>query len=285
MKLFANKFFLIIFISFSCSKKNDPASSLISPFDANKLSAVIITPDGGQTKQGQPPLSSAAIEVLTLTTRADASSNGVLNSPTSQTVQATQGSQVNINCYYVCKANNCESLRAGLKASGTPYCIYRIKNSDSYKVYPYPKSFGNSGTLNFPFSLPENINSGEFEVEFSIVDEYGLVTNYNSTRVNVKRLEDKDNPAKAFGCNFEKATNELITILNSLTLGTPAGCENFKKKYNELVIAMINCNEIPATSKAELKKANDDLQALDCSGLGKADIEPMATIMTKIKGS
>ena len=109
-------------------------------------------------------------------------------------------------------------------------------------------------------------DNGTFAVEFSIVDEYGLVTNYNTTTVNVKRLADADNPAKAYGCDFTKINNELTPILNKLINGTfnATDCEVFKIKYNQVVQAMIKCNQISQTDKDLLIQANKDLQGIRC---------------------
>ena len=239
---------LIIFI-LSCGKSGLD-EVLISPQNANEVAKIILTPSGGETKQGTPPPTTTTAGTLVLNTQPDATNNATQSNSTTQIVTAAQGASINLNCYYVCTANNCASLRANLKATGTPYCIYRIKGSDSYKVYPYTSRFGTNGTLQFPFTLPDNIDNGTFAVEFSIVDEYGLVTNYNTTTVNVKRLADADNPAKAYGCDFTKINNELTPILNKLINGTfnATDCEVFKLKYNQVVQAMIKCNQISQTN-------------------------------------
>jgi hypothetical protein len=223
--------YLPLFISFilSCGKSGLD-EVLVNPQNANEVAKIILTPSGGETKQGNPPPTTTTAGTLVLNTQPDATNNATQSNSTTQTVTAAQGAAVNLNCYYVCTASNCASLRANLKATGTPYCIYRIKGSDSYKVYPYTSRFGTNGTLQFPFTLPDNIDNGTFAVEFSIVDEYGLVTNYNTTTVNVKRLADADNPAKAFGCDFQKISNELLAISNKLSTSSfnVADCENFK---------------------------------------------------------
>ena len=255
---------LLIAFILSC-KKSSLEEVLIDPQNANEVAKIVLTPSGGEVKTGTPPTTTTTAGTLVLNVRPDAANNATQSNTSSQVLTAAQGSSVNLNCYYVCTANNCSSLRANLKATGTPYCIYRIKGSDSYKVYPYTSRFGNSGTLQFPFSLPENIGNGTFAVEFSIVDEFGLVTNYNTTTINVKRLADADNPAKAYGCDFQKAGNELIALSNKFTSsGNPADCEAFKFKYNALVNAMVLCDQIPQASKDQLKSANAQLQSIRC---------------------
>ena len=255
---------LILGMILSCGK-SEVEPDLINPSEANAVSKIVITPSGGETKQGTPPSPSSTQGVLTLTTQADPTVNAVQNGPSAQVISAAQGTTINLNCYYVCNINNCVSIRANLKNSGTPYCIYRIKGSDSYKIYPYPNRFGSSGSLNFPFTLPDNIGNGSFDVEFSIVDEYGLVTNYNNTRVDVKRLADADNPAKAYGCDFSKSSSELQKYLDIyINNPTTSNCQNFKVKYNSLVQAMLKCSQIPQSSKDQLKLVNDQLQSSGC---------------------
>ena len=255
---------LILLLVFSCGKSS-LEEILVDPKNANEVAKIILTPDGGETKTGSPPATTTTAGTLVLNTQPDATNNATQSNTTTQVITAAQGTSINLNCYYVCTANNCASLRASLRATGTPYCIYRIKGSDSYKVYPYTSRFGTNGTLQFPFTLPDNIGNGTFAVEFSIVDEYGLVTNYNTTTINVKRLADVDNPAKAYGCDFQKASNELITLSNKFAAsGNPADCEAFKAKYNSLVNAMLLCNQIPQASKDQLRDVNTQLQSIRC---------------------
>jgi hypothetical protein len=274
------KYSLLLFLTivFACSKNTEPKVELISTRDANKLMEVIITPDGGVLKQGEPPAPSVEKGKIELTIQANNSSNNQ-QSTTSQQVNTYQNQSFFISTRYECSTtpwdvgssyiDECDYRKKNLKNRGTPYCIFRIKGSNNYKIFEYSKYFGSSGTLNFPLQLPENIDNGEFEAEFSIVDEFGLVTNYVNTKVVVKRIDDKDNPSKAFGCNFEKASSELIVVLNNLTTNpSPINCEQFKIKYNEIANAIFNCKNIPEKDKIDLRKANTDLQSIDCSDFG-----------------
>jgi hypothetical protein len=254
----------IIFI-FSCGKSGLD-EVLIDPKNANEVAKIILTPEGGETKQGTPPVSTTTSGTLVLNTQPDATNAGTQSNSTSQTVTAAQGGTVYLTMRYACSATACESIRTTLKALGIPYCIYRIKGSDFYKIFQYTKKFGSYGNLQFPFTLPDNIGNGAFEVEFSIVDEFGLVTNYNTTTVNVKRLADADNPAKAYGCDFTKISNELTPILNKLVNGSfnATDCEIFKIKYNQVIQAMLKCNQIPQSDKNQLIEANKSVQGLTC---------------------
>ena len=256
--------FLLLVITIACSKKNDPVSNLIDPKDSDKLMEVIITPAGGEKRQGDPPKPSAEKETLKLEVISNIEADKT--SEISQTISANQGSVIYSAATYGCnKSNNsiCEEFRLSLIKKGQPFCVFRIEGASYYYVYAYPKNFGNNGNISFPFTLPENIGNGSFKIEFSIVDEFGLATNYIYSKVNVKRLEDKDNPAKAYGCNFEKGLNELLDLINKLN--SVASCELVKSKYNDLVNAMLNCKDFPEASKTELRKANQDMQAIDCS--------------------
>lgn len=264
---------LLILNGLSCSKKNDPSSNLIDPYDANKLMEVIITPAGGENKQSEPPKTSIEPGTLEIKFVNNRDNNVIQNSSQNQSINTYQGTKITIITAYSCNdklLNGIDCAKArGVNTNGVPYCVFRVKGSDSFMLFRYTKSFGSNGNLQFPFTLPENIGNGEFEAEFTIVDEYGLVANYTTTKVVVKRLDDKDNPAKAFGCNFEKASSELIVVLNNLTTNpSPITCEQFKIKYNEIANAIFNCKNIPEKDKIDLRKANTDLQSIDCSDFG-----------------
>lgn len=265
--------FLFILNGFSCSKKNDPSTNLIDPKDANKLMEVIITPAGGETKQSEPPKTSIEPGTLEIKFVNNGDNNVIQNSPQNQSINTYQGTNITIITAYSCNdklLNGVDCAKArGVNTNGVPYCVFRVKGSDSFMLFRYTKSFGSNGNLQFPLTLPENIGNGQFEAEFTIVDEYGLVANYTTTKVIIKRLDDKDNPSKAYGCNFEKATNELIVLLDKLD--DPGACEQFKTKYNDLVVALINCKNVPEASKTELRNANNELQAIDCSVFNKSN--------------
>jgi hypothetical protein len=255
---------LFLFFILSCGKSS-LEEVLVDPKNANEVAKIILTPSGGETKQGTPPVTTTTSGTLVLNTQPDATNSGTQSTPTTQIVTAAQGATVYMTMTYVCGANSCESIRTNLKASGTPYCIYRVKGSDSYIIYPYTTKFGSNGNLKFPFTLPDNIGNGTFSVDFSIVDEYGFVANYNTTTVNVKRLADADNPAKAYGCDFQKSSNELLAIYDKWSLSASiADCEAFKIKYNSLVTAILGCNQIPQASKDQLKDANASIQSIKC---------------------
>lgn len=256
---------LLLLFVLSCGKSG-LEEVLVDPKNANEVAKIILTPSGGETKQGNPPPTTTTAGTLVLNTQPDVTNAGSQSNASNQTVTTAQGGTVYMTMAYGCTSGACESVRANLKASATPYCIYRVKGSDFYLIYPYTTKFGSSGNLRFPFTLPDNIGNGKFEVEFSIVDEFGLVANYNTTTVNVKRLADADNPAKAYGCDFTKINNELTHILNKLINGSfnATDCEVFKIKYNQVIQAMLKCNQISQSDKNQLIEVNKDMQGLKC---------------------
>ncbi|MEY4539794.1 MAG: hypothetical protein RLZZ306_1551 [Bacteroidota bacterium] len=243
---------LIIVFILSCGK-SELEEVLIDPKNANEVAKIILTPDGGETKQGTPPATTTTAGTLVLNTKPDVANNGTQSSPTNQVITAAQGASINLDCYYVCSANNCNSLRANLKATGTPYCIYQIKGSDSYKVYPYPSRFGNSGTLQFPFTLPENIGNGTFSVEFSIVDEYGLVTNYNTATINVARKTSLN--AEVGNGTFE---------VNGQTLNGTAQCDLAISGYSDVdFIAVINGTSVTGVYLYNMKAGTNVIKSVN----------------------
>ena len=99
----ANYLFFMLFLAISCSKKNDPTSNLIDPKDANKLMEVIITPAGGETKQGEPPKTSIEPGTLEIKFVNNRDNKVIQNSPQNkQSINTYQGTNITIITAYSC---------------------------------------------------------------------------------------------------------------------------------------------------------------------------------------
>lgn len=297
---------LLTLLLFSgCKKNSDVNSNLIDTNNPGEVAKVLIYPSGGEEKAGSPPASSTSKAALGIEIdHATAQKNSSLGTSyektnqTGQTVAAYPGSRVTLFMEYGCNtvttvlendkgsfiSEDCSEVnevRRSLTASGIPYCIFRLKDVPVYRIYPLQRTMGTNGKVEFPFTLPDQLSTGSFEAEFSIVDEYGFVTNYTSTKINVTRVADADNPAKAYGCDLTKSSNKLLEVLNSFQTNFNTNtCIALKNQYQELTNAIMNCKEFTQAQKNEIKQANDLMQSLSCEGFGSGNVMIKSRIET-----
>lgn len=154
---------LFLFLVISSCKKDNELPDIIDPADANLLSQVLIMPDGTDRDSGNPPPPSN-----------DSSAPTVNNF--NPTVLSSNGSTAPLNFAY----NNVSGNLAG--------CYVQIAGADSFFEVPYTATSNNSGQLQLPLGIPTNVDEGEFEVNFCVYDDNGLISNVVTSSISVLRL-------------------------------------------------------------------------------------------------
>lgn len=154
---------LIVASLFSCSKGGDPTPAKIDPANASQLSRVIIMPSGAVSNNGSTPSSTTSTQTPTVI-------SGV------SSVISSNGGTVPLSFTY----QNVNGNLAG--------CYVQIEGADSYYNVPYTSTSGSSGRLSVPITLPTNLIAGTFKVRFSVYDQAGRISSYQTVEVNVLEL-------------------------------------------------------------------------------------------------
>jgi hypothetical protein len=156
-----------LFIMVSCSKDDGPTSdnnnSLIDPADSDALSAVIIMPAGSTSSNGNPPAPSGSNQAPIVDSQ-------------QEFVTSSNGSTAPLNFGY-------ENVNGNIDG-----CYVQIDGAGNYFTIPYGSNTGESGSLQLPLGIPSNVDQGEFNVNFCVYDNNGLVSNIISINVSVLRL-------------------------------------------------------------------------------------------------
>ncbi len=160
--------FLIVLTS--CSKDDGPTSgntnntnSLIDPADSDALSAVIIMPAGSTSSNGNPPAPSESNQAPIVDSQ-------------QAFITSSNGSTAPLSFSY-------ENVNGNIDG-----CYVQIDGAGNYFTIPYGSDTGESGSLQLPLGIPSNVDQGEFNVNFCVYDDNGLVSNIISINVSVLRL-------------------------------------------------------------------------------------------------
>src|SRR5689334_6547169 len=139
-----------------------PSDELVSPYNANALSQVLIMPAGTQRNNGQPPVNSGG------------------NAPIVETqVNSVLSSNGSTAPLYFDYSNVLQNLGG---------CYVQVEGATSYFTIPYIGQSGGYGQLQLPLGIPTNVDEGEFCVRFSIYDSNGRVSDYETVCITVLRL-------------------------------------------------------------------------------------------------
>ena len=145
------------------SNGEEETPTLIDPSDVNALSRALLTPEGTLVNGGNPPTPSNSNLAPTV--------NNLFND-----IVSSNGSTAPLNFEYA----NVNGNLAG--------CYVQIEGSDVFFTVPYNATSSNGGGLLLPLGIPVNVTAGEFDVNFCVYDDNGLVSNVVSTTVSVLRL-------------------------------------------------------------------------------------------------
>lgn len=141
---------------------DDDAADLVSPYDPDRLSSVLVIP-GARRVSGQPP----------------ASSNGDPSAPRltgGSTVNVTSGGQVVIDLEF-------ES------PTGYRNCYIQVEGADEYFVIESDET-PTEGRLQIPVDIPRIVDAGSFSLYTCIAGASGAVSNPVRTPVEVTRPSD-----------------------------------------------------------------------------------------------
>ncbi len=159
-------FLTMLLILFNACKKNEPTvdpNALIDPADANALTSVLVLPGGVRPVNGTPPASNSGSLVPQI------------SSPYTQVISSNGGTT--------------PFLYNFLNVNGNIAGFYvQVAGAASYFNVPYSGVSGNNGQVQLPVTIPTNVDSGRFCLNFCIYDNNNRVSNIVRVCVDVLRL-------------------------------------------------------------------------------------------------
>lgn len=155
--------FLLLLVSGSCKKAEDPLPAEIDPANASLLSKVLVFPTGTQTESGSAPTPTTGANVP------------IVQSPYSEFI-SSNGSTAPLTYTY----RNVTGSIAGF--------YVQVIGADRYFRIPFTGTSSASGRVSLPVGIPTNVIQGQFRLALCVYDNNGRISAPTEVTINVLRL-------------------------------------------------------------------------------------------------